>query len=104
MKREDILEASKRENKKKDPYTVQVNAKGANIACIAMLILVFIYFITSVDNEIHSAFYSIIAIYQSVFWGYQAIKLDKCKKLNAFASIIWGMFTILLVLDYFKVI
>ena len=42
MKKEEILEASKRENKKKDPYVLEVQSKAGNIACAVMLILTFI--------------------------------------------------------------
>ena len=106
MKKEEILEASKKENKKKDIYAVEVEAKGANYAGICMLILAGIYFcyeILSGKGE-NVALYSIITIYNSVLYGYKAIKISERRKLSAATSIIWGILTITLILEYFKII
>lgn len=45
MNKEEILEASKKENKNKDVHALQVETKGASYAGIAMLILAFIFFV-----------------------------------------------------------
>ena len=106
MKKEEILEISKKENKKKDPYVLDVQAKAGNIAAIAMLIFAFFYLFYELrtTGNLKPAIYSIITIYNSIYWGYVAIKVEKGRKGNTFASIFWGLFTILLILDYFKVI
>ena len=89
-----------------DPYTKEVEATGSNIACGAMLILAFIYFIYEIakGRGINAGFYSIISLYNAVAFGYRALKLEKNRKLNIVTSIIWSILTIMLILDYFKVI
>ena len=44
MKKEEVLEASKKENKNKDIYAAEVEAKSSQIAGISMLILASVYF------------------------------------------------------------
>lgn len=106
MKKEEILEASKKENKKKDMYEVQIEAKAGNYAAITILILAFIYYSYEIfkGNGSNPALYSIITLYNTVLFGYKGIKLEKCRKLNIFTAIVWGLLTIMLVLSYFKVI
>lgn len=103
MKKEEILEASKRENKKKDIYEIEIEAKGSNIACICMLVLVCFYFAYEIltGKGENVALYSIIAIYNAALFSYKAIKIEKSRKLNAFTGIIWGVLTIMLVVSYF---
>lgn len=106
MNKEEILEASKKENKNKDVYALQVETKGASYAGITMLILAFIFFVYEIATGKGSnpAFYSIITTYNTVLWGYKAIKIEAGRKLNIFNSLIWGILTIMLILFYFKVI
>ena len=106
MKKEEILEKSKKENKNKDMYAVEVEAKGANYAGITMLLLAFIYFTFEIFSGRGSnpAFYSIITVYNAVLFGYKAIKIDKRRGLYIFTAVVWSILTIMLVLDYFKVI
>ena len=44
MEKEEILEASKKENKNKDVYEIQVESKGATYAGLSMLILALIFY------------------------------------------------------------
>lgn len=106
MKKEEILEKSKKENKNKDMYAIEVEAKGANYAGIAMLLLAFVYFIYEIftGKGSNPAFYSIITIYNAILYGYKAIKIGTHRKLNAFTSFVWGLLTLMLILSYFKVI
>ena len=106
MKKEEILEKSKKENKNKDMYAVQVEAKGANIAGVMMLLLAAIYYVYEIINGKGSnpALYSIITIYNAVLYGYKAIKIETRRKLSIFISFIWGLLTIMLILSYFKVL
>ncbi len=106
MKKEEVLEASKKENKNKDMYEIQVEAKGANYAGIAMLLLAFVFYSYEIFSGKGSnpAFYSIITIYNAVLFGYKAIKIEKKRKLSIITSVIWGLLTIMLILDYFKVL
>ena len=106
MKKEEILEKSRKENKKKDVYEIQVESKGATIAAVVMLLLAFIYYTYEIltAKGTNPALYSIITIYCTVIYGYKAVKIENHRALNAFTSIIWGILTILLILDYFKVL
>ena len=106
MKKEEILEISKKENKNKDMYAIEVDAKGANFAGITMLILVAVYYTYEIISGKGSnpALYSIITIYNTVLYGYKAIKVKDKRALNIFTSVIWGLLTVILILSYFKVL
>ena len=106
MKKEEILEASKRENKKKDIYELEVERTGAVAAAISMVILSSIYYCYEIISAKGSnpALYSLITIYCTIIYGFKAVKVEKHRKLNIFTSIIWGLLTITLILNYFKVI
>ena len=106
MKKEERLEASRKENKKKDIYEIEVETKGCKMAAFAMLILATIYFCYEIFAGIgtNNTLYSLIAIYCTVEYGYKAIKIEKNRKLNTFTSVIWGLVTLTIILEYFKVI
>ena len=106
MKKEEILEASKRENKKKDIYELEVERKGAVVAAISMVILACIYYCYEIISAKGSnpALYSLITIYCSIVYGFKAAKIENNRKLNIFTAVIWGLLTIMLILDYFKVV
>lgn len=106
MKKEEILEASKRENKKKDVYEIEVDSKAGQYAAISMLLLAFLFFTYEIvtGKGSNPAFYSLITTFNTVIYGYKAIKLSKNRKLNIFTSITWGLLTVILILEYFKVI
>ena len=106
MKKEEILQASKKENKNKDMHAIQVEAKGATYASITMLILAFIYYSYELftGKGSNPALYSIITVYSTVLYGYKSIKLKVKRKLYVFNSIVWGLLTVMLILHYFKVI
>lgn len=106
MKKEEILEASKKENKNKDIYAIEVENKSNQFAGIFMLILASIYFIYEIatGKGQNPAFYSLIAIYETVLFGYKAIKIKERRKLSIITSAIWGLLTLMLILEYFKVL
>lgn len=106
MKKEEILEKSKKDNKNKDMYCIQVEAKGANYAGITMLILAFIYYTYEImqGKGSNPALYSIITVYNAVLYGYKAVKIKDKRGLWIATSVIWGLLTIMLTLSYFKVI
>ena len=106
MKKEEILEMSRKENKNKDMYEIQIENNGSKMATFAMLILATIYYcyeiFTAKGQNI--TLYSLITIYCAVVYGYKGIKFAKNKMFNIICSIIWAILTIVLVLQYFKVI
>ncbi len=106
MNKEEILEASKKENKNKDIYCKEVEAKGATWAAVCMLILAAVYFCYEIftGKGTNPALYSIISLYNTILFGYKAIKIKEHRGLNALTSIIWGLLTLMLVLVYFNVL
>ncbi len=106
MKKEEILEKSKKENKNKDIYALEVENKGATIAAVVMVILAFIYFTYEImsGKGTNEALYSIITVYNTILFGYRAIKIKEYRKINLATSIIWGLLTITLILSYFNVL
>lgn len=106
MKKEEILEANRRENMKKDVYELAVEAKAYKTAAIVMFFqaMAFLVYELGVTDKINYAFYSFVTISNAVIYGYKAIKLEKGRKNNAFVAICWTLITIILFLRYFKVI
>ncbi len=106
MKKEEILEASRKENKKKDYVTMQESYKGATYAAIAMVTLAFVYFTYEImsGKGTNYALYSLICIYNTVINGWLAIKIKESRKLRIVSVLIWGTLTVMLILEYFKVI
>ncbi len=106
MEKEEILKANKEDNKKKDVYEMEVDAKGCRMASMVMFCLAFILLIyeMALDKGVNPAFYSFLSIFNAVAYGYKAYKLEKDRKLNLFISISWGIVTIALLLVYFGAI
>lgn len=106
MNKEEILEASKKENKKRDYFSMETERNGAVIASAAMVLLAFIYYTYDIvkNGESNPAFYSFIAIYNAVLYGYRAIKMEQRRKLSIITSAVWTLLTVLSILGYFNVI
>lgn len=106
MKKEEILEMSRKENKKKDLAEIEIDANASRLGALLMLLLAFLYFMYEIviGRGTNEALYSIITIFNCGTFGYRAFKLEKNRKLNTFTSIIWGLLTILLALSYFNII
>lgn len=106
MKKEEILKKAQAENKNKDYASIEVSNKASTIAGISMVILVAVYFTYEMftGKGTNHALYSLLAIYNTVLYGYQAIKSSEKRKLHIVTAVIWGILTIMLMLSYFKVI
>lgn len=106
MKKEEVLEMSRNENKKKDIYEIEVETEACKIAVLCMLVLISVYYCYEIftGKGQNYTLYSLISIYCAVVYGYKAIKLEKRKGLYIFCSIVWSFMTIVLILEYFKVI
>ena len=106
MKKEEILEKSRKENRNKDVFEIEVDAKAGKLAACVMLIMAFIFYSYEIlsGKGINPSFYSLITIFNCVLWGYKAIKVDNNRKLNSFISAIWGLLTVILLLEYFNVL
>ncbi len=106
MKKEEILEANKKENAKKDVYEIEINNKACKYAAMGMFILAGILLIyeMAIDKGINPAFYSFLSLFNAVAYAYKASKLEKNRRINIFVAVSWGLITIVLLLCYFKVI
>ena len=104
MKKEEILEMSRKENKLKDVYEIEVEKKGVKLAALLMLILATFYYCYEIftDKGQNYSFYSIITIYCFTVYGYKAIKLEKKRVFNIYVSILWGLVTIISIIGYFN--
>ncbi len=106
MNKEEILNANRKENMKKDVYELSIEAKGYKIAAIVMFFqaLAFLIYELAITDKINYAFYSFVTISNAVIYCYKGIKLEKNRRMNLFIAFGWGLVTILLFLKYFKVI
>lgn len=103
MKKEEILKKAQAENKNKDYASIEVSNKGATLAGLVMIILAAIYFTYEIlmGKGTNYALYSLLAIYNTVLYGYQAIKSNEKRKFHIFTAVIWGLLTIGLIISYF---
>ena len=106
MKKEEVLELSRKENKKKNIYEIEVETKGCKIAAVIMLLLASIYYCYEIisGKGTNNALYSIITVYCATLYIYKGIKLEDKKGLHLLCGSIWALLTIMLVLNYFKII
>ena len=101
MKEDEI--SNKQNNKTKDKYELEVDYKAGTWAAVAMLILACVYYSYEIftGKGSNPAFYSLIALYCSIFYGFRGFKIEKNRKLNIIISIIWGILSIMLIVAYF---
>ena len=102
MKKEEILEKARQENKQKDLACIEAERKGAMLAAISIVILACIYYVCGImlTGKSNYGWYSIIALYCTVVYGYKGIKMKN--KFNIFVSIIWLLVTIITAYSYFS--
>ena len=93
----------KNKKRKKDKHELEVDYKAGTWAAVAMLILACVYYSYEIftGKGSNPAFYSLIALYCSIFYGFRGIKIEKNRKLNIIISIIWGIMSIMLIVAYF---
>ena len=100
MKKEEILELSRKENKNKDLAYIEVENKAYNLAANALFVLTAIYFVLEIalKDEINYGLYSLIALFSTTVYGVKA-KYSK-NKICIIASIVWGLCTIVFAYYY----
>lgn len=103
MKKDEILELSRKENKKKDAFETEVSAKAATYGCIATTVLATIYFCYEIfiGRGTNPAFYSLVTIANTFIYGYKGIKLKEKRGLYIFNTVVWGLLTVMLIVEYF---
>ena len=98
MKKEEVLQASREENKKKDLALIEAENKGVKIAAIAILILSTVYFVLgiTIQGKTNYGWYSILALYCTIVYGYRGFKSQgKTRKIDIITSIVWLLVSIL---------
>ena len=104
MKKEEILKKAKEENKNKDYASIEISNKGCSLAALTMILLSFVYFGYEIftGKGINYGLYSLLAIYNAVLYGYQAVRSKEKRKLHIVNAVIWGILTIGFIIAYFK--
>ena len=104
MKKEEILEKSRKDNQKCDAYELEVENKATRLAGILMLVLATVYFVYEImiGKGQNYAFNSLISLLSTVVYGYKAIKLEKCRILHVVCSVIWLLISIITIVQYFR--
>ena len=102
MKKEEILEKARKENKQKDLACIEAERKGGVLAAISIVILSSIYYCAGIfiTGKSNYGWYSIIALYCTVVYGYKGIKTKN--KYEIIVSIIWLLVTIITCYSYFS--
>lgn len=100
MKKEEILEASRNENKKKDLYEMEIENKAVKIAALALIILATIFYVAeiTIKGVTNYGWYAMIALYCTILYGYKAIKIKKT--FHFVCTGIWLIVTALCVYSY----
>lgn len=100
MKKEEILEMSRKENQKRDLVEIEVEKKGIKYASLGVIILATIYFCLEiiVTSKTNNGLYSVIALYCAMLFGYKGLKTKN--KFQIICGIIWTLVTIILIVKY----
>lgn len=102
MEKEEILNASRNENQKKDLVEIEVENKAVKMAAIGLIILATVFYVAEImlKGITNYGWYAIIALYCAIGFGYKAIKLKK--KISVVNAIIWSIVTIICVYSYIQ--
>ena len=102
MKKEEILEKARKENKQKDLVCIEIERKGGVLAAISILLLSTVYYVCGIfiTGKTNYGWYSIIALYCTIIYGYKGINLKN--KQYIFIAIIWLLVTIITAYSYFE--
>lgn len=100
MKKEEILEKSRKENKNKDLQEIEIERKSAVIVAISIAVLSIVFYALeiAIKGTTNYGLYSFICIYNTIVFGYKGIKMKN--KANIFAGIIWLLLTGLCIFLY----
>ena len=102
MDKEEILKASREENKNKDLAEIEIENKAVKIGLICSLILITIYYCLEIfiKGEQNNGFYSVLALYCGIIYGYKGLKMKK--KFYYFTATIWLVLAVGLIYEYIK--
>ena len=103
MRKEEILEKSRKDNKNKDEYEIEMDKRATRIGGLFALFLTTVYYCYEIftGKGTNPALYSIITSFCAGSYIYVGIRVARNRKINLFAGIIWLILTISLVISYF---
>lgn len=101
MKKEEILEKARKENKNKDYALIEAENKASKIAGLSIIILSSIYFVSGIliTGKTNYGWYSILAVYCAIVYGLRGIKTHK--SLDIFCGVLWTIASIMMIIIYF---
>ena len=102
MKKEDILKASRVENKNKDFAVIEIENKAIKLAALGMLVLASVYYCLEIfiQGNNNYGWYSMLALYCAILYGYKGIK--RKNKFEIICMILWTAVAIPLIISYIK--
>lgn len=95
MNKEEILRASRNENKNKDMFELEVISKGQRIGGLTALCIAFVLMIIErviLENGTNYGYYCIVMSAGFGLWIYKAIKLKKTHEI--LLAVLWGILTV----------
>lgn len=95
MNKEEILQASRNENKNKDIFELEVISKGQRIGGLAALCVAFVLMIIErviLENGTNYGYYCIVMTAGAGLWIYKAIKLKKTHEI--ILAVLWGFMSV----------
>lgn len=100
MNKEEILEASKRENKRKDLYAIEVDSNGTKLAGIIGVVLTTVLCTLEIilKGTRNDGIFAIAAAFIAVTSLYRGSKIKRVSSIVA--GIIWTIFAIALCVPY----
>ena len=104
MNKDEILAASRNENKEKDPVRLEIEHKGNGIAFVVLALLAFAFFALeiAVGRGQNYGFLSLIVTPLAVTFGYKAIKLHR--KTDIWMAVIYTLWAAVAIYGYFHFI
>jgi len=92
-----------KKDKKIDLEKKEIENKAIFAGTIGMLFLTLIFYIAeiAITGETNYGLFALICIFNGLSFGYRAIKYDKYRKVNAIASILWLLTTVICIYQYF---
>ena len=91
MEKEKVLEMSRKENKDKDLYVLEINKKASDTALGVIIIFYTLLFVLNfiAGNGYSLLLYTPVVIFNAVLYTFKYKKTEENKKTNKFAMICW---------------
>lgn len=107
MNKEEILQASRKENKNKDIYELEVISKAQRVGGLIAVCVTFALMLVEraiLDSDMNYGYFLIILSAGMGLWIYKAVKMRR--KHEIFFAVLWSIFaiyaTVMVVLDFIR--